>query len=302
MAIDVNALGAYVDEQRLPLIKKAVIGSKSASLFNLQTGVKNKAKLNLLSTAVTFGDGSACGFNAAGTSTLSQREIAAGNIKINMTFCDKDLLSTWAGHEVKVAAGTSALPFEQEFIEGVVKSANAKQEKAVWLGDTTSLNADLNKFDGLIKILTAEASVIEPAFATAPATVKEAINAVYAAIPVEVLEVASIAVGQDMFRTYVMELAAANLYQYKPEIDGQMELVIPGTSTKIYGLGGLNGTNTIVAADLAGNVFYGTDLEGDQEKFDFWYSQDNQEFRLAINFVAGVQVAFPDQVVMYVMA
>ena len=53
MAIDVNALGAYVDEQRLPLIKKAVIGSKSASLFNLQTGVKNKAKLNLLSTAVT---------------------------------------------------------------------------------------------------------------------------------------------------------------------------------------------------------------------------------------------------------
>ena len=54
MAIDVNALGAYVDEQRLPLIKKAVIGSKSASLFNLQTGVKNKAKLNLLSTAGCF--------------------------------------------------------------------------------------------------------------------------------------------------------------------------------------------------------------------------------------------------------
>ena len=34
-----------------------------------------------------------------------------------MTFCDKDLLSTWAGHEVKVAAGTSELPFEQDFVE-----------------------------------------------------------------------------------------------------------------------------------------------------------------------------------------
>ena len=194
------------------------------------------------------------------------------------------------------------MPFEQDFVEGVLKSANAKLEKGLWQGDTTSLNADLNKFDGLLKILAAEASVIEPALSTAPATVKEAVNAVYAAIPVEVLETASIVVGQDMFRTYVMELAAANLYQYKPEVDGQMELVIPGTSTKIYGLGGLNGTNTIVAADLAGNVFYGTDLEGDQEKFDLWYSKDNQEFRLAINFVAGVQVAFPDQVVMYVMA
>ena len=302
MAIDVNALGAYVDEQRLPLIKKAVIGSKSASLFNLQTGVKNKAKLNLLSTAVTFGDGSTCGFNAAGTSTLSQREIAAGQIKINMTFCDKDLLSTWAGHEVKVAAGTSTLPFEQEFVEGVIKSTNAKNEKAIWYGDTTSLNADLNKYDGLLKILGAEASVVKPSLSTAPATVKEAIDAVYAAIPVEVLETASIAVGQDMFRTYVMELASKNLYQYKPEVDGQMELVIPGTSTKIYGLPGLNGSKTIVAADFANNVFYGTDMEGDQEKFDLWYSKDNQEFRLAINFVAGVQVAFPDQVVMYVMA
>ena len=53
---------------------------------------------------------------------------------------------------------------------------------------------------------------------------------------------------------------------------------------------------TIVAAD-AENIYFGVDMEGDEEKFDMWYSQDNQEFRLAINFNAGVQVAFPDEVV-----
>ena len=39
-------------------------------------------------------------------------------------------------------------------------------------------------------------------------------------------------------------------------------------------------------------------MEGDDEKFDLWYSKDNQEFRLAINFNAGVQVAFPDEIVL----
>ena len=64
----------------------------------------------------------------------------------------------------------------------------------------------------------------------------------------------------------------------------------------------LNGTKKIVAGDLKGNFFYGTDLEGDQEVFDLWYSKDNQEFRLAIKFNAGVQVAFPDQVVVKTIA
>ena len=81
-----------------------------------------------------------------------------------------------------------------------------------------------------------------------------------------------------------------------------MSIVIPGTSTRIYGVPGLNGTKKIVAGDLKGNFFYGTDLDGDQEVFDLWYSKDNQEFRLAIKFNAGVQVAFPDQVVVKTIA
>lgn len=52
----------------------------------------------------------------------------------------------------------------------------------------------------------------------------------------------------------------------------------------------------MVAADPA-NLFYGVDMADDAETFDLWYSKDNQEFRLAIKFNAGAQIAFPDQVV-----
>ena len=57
MALNVETIKGYVDEQRLPLIGKAVLNAKSAKLFNLQTGVKSTAALNLLDTTVVFGDG-----------------------------------------------------------------------------------------------------------------------------------------------------------------------------------------------------------------------------------------------------
>lgn len=87
-----NGLTAYVQEQRLPLIKEAVLKAKSASLFNLQTDIKTSAALNLLTTDVQFGDGLACGWDEAGTQTLSQRILETGNVKVNMAFCDKEML------------------------------------------------------------------------------------------------------------------------------------------------------------------------------------------------------------------
>lgn len=295
MAINVSSLTTYVDEQRLPLIRKAVLAPKSADLFNLQTGVKSKAALNILTTAVTFGDGGSCGWNQAGTSTLSQREIEVGHVKVNMNFCDRTLLDYWAGYEVKVAAGKETLPFEEAFVADIIAHVNAEVEKAIWQGNTEG-SGNLAIFDGLLTILAAEQDVIalDP---VEGANIAQEVYDAYANIPLEVLHTSSVVCGEDTFRAYIGELNAANLYHYDPKVDEGMSIVIPGTSTRIYGVPGLNGTGKIVAGDLKGNFFYGTDLEGDQEVFDLWYSKDNQEFRLAIKFNAGVQVAFPDQIV-----
>lgn len=65
----------------------------------------------------------------------------------------------------------------------------------------------------MVKILTDSNGVIVPSVSEAT-TVKGAIDAAYLAIPVEVLPTASIAVGQDAFRTYVLALSTLNLYHY----------------------------------------------------------------------------------------
>ena len=119
----------------------------------------------------------------------------------------------------------------------------------------------------------------------------------YKAIPAKKLDKAALFIGVDKFRDLVLELTEKNLYHYNPAIDTNMEIVLPGTNTRVIAVSGLNGQAYVVAADPE-NIYYGVDMEGDEEKFDLWYSQDNQEFRLAINFNAGVQVAFPDEIVL----
>lgn len=299
MAINVASLPAYVEEHRLPLLRNAVIGAKSVKLMNLQTGVKGSAALNLLDTAVVLGDGSDCGWDEAGTSTLSQRTLTTGQIKVNMKFCDKKLLGKWAQYDVRVAAGQKTLPFEEDFMAGVVEGVAGAVEKAIWQGDTDATSdANLDKFDGFIKIIEA-ASIASTVTYDASATVKEIVEKVYAALPSEAFQKGEIHIymGEDMYRAYVMELVAANLYHYNPGEKAEEDfIVIPGGKAKVFGVAGLDNTGKVFAS-YADNFCYGTDMAGDEEKLEFWYSQDNREFRLAIEFNAGVQVAHPSMIV-----
>lgn len=293
----VSSLPQYVEEKRLPLIAEAVLGAKSAKLFNLQTDIKHSAALNLLTTDVAFGDGSTCGWDDAGTQSLTQRILTVGNIKVNMSFCDRDMLAKWMGYEVKVAAGSEALPFEEEFTNEVIKSIQEAVETAIYQGDTASSNVNLKAFDGLIKILNGEDSTIDVAAST-ESTALAKVRKVYNAIPEKAFTRGNVAilVGMDTFRALVGDLVDKNLYHYNPGAP-EGEVYLPGTNVRIIGVNGLNGAKKAVAASLD-NLFFGTDMVNDMETFKLWYSDDNQEFRLAVKFNAGVQVAFPDEVVL----
>lgn len=289
--MNLSGLTAYVEEQRLPLIRKTIFAAPSTRYFNLQTGIKHSAALNILNTEVVFGDGATCGWNESGSTALSQRILEVGNFKVNMSFCDKAMLKYWTGYEVRVAAGQKSLPFEEDFVAGIIDGVRVKLENLIWQGVKGT-----DGMDGLLTILdAASASTIQPTV-TSAMTAYEKTLAVYKAIPAGKLDEASIFMGVDTFRDLVLELTAKNLYHYNPEVDSNLEIILPGTSTRVRGVAGLNGQKAIVAGD-AENIYFGVDMEGDEEKFDLWYSQDNQEFRLAINFNAGVQVAFPDEVV-----
>ena len=105
--------------------------------------------------------------------------------------------------------------------------------------------------------------------------------------------------GADKYRAYIQKLIAnGNLVITTGIQDVAMpdSVLIPGTDVRVIYVDGLNGTGKMYAS-YKDNFVYGVDLTDDAEKYDFWYSQDNREHRLAVEFIAGVQVAYPDMVV-----
>lgn len=287
MSVVLTGLTTYIEERRLPLIKEAVLKSKSASLFTPQTDVKWKAALNLVSVAPVLQDGSACGWNDAGNAELSQRIITAPTIKINQAFCHKDFLKYWTGYEVRVGVGQETMPFEEYFTSLIVDEVKAKNEEMIWKG-----NSDLG-VDGILDLVDADSTVVK---ATTAATAYDAIKNVYMAIPEKVLDKAVIFVGADVFRSFIMEMVDKNLYHYSANGYPTEEFVFPGTNTKVIAVNGLNGTKRIVAARLE-NLFIGVDMMDDAEKFEMWYSKDFDQYRLAIQYNLGVQYAFGDEIV-----
>ena len=294
MALNVSTLSNYVEEKRLPLIAKSFLRGKTIDLIQLETGVLQDTALNLVSAQVEFGDGASCGWNPTDGVALSQRILKPTFLKVNQAFCDKDLLKKWASYEVKLAAGREQLPFEEKFLEEIANSINASIEKLVWQGDTSHTNEP----DGFLKILETGGSGVVSVTWNAGTTAYNKIKAVYNAIPANIIdkEDTVIFVGEETYREFIQDLVAANLYHFSPDYKAG-EYMVPGTSIRVIAVNGLNGTGKIVAGRLS-NFFYGVGAEDDKDTFDFWYSKDNREFRLAVYFAMAVQVAYPNEIVL----
>ena len=294
MAINVTALNNYVEEKRLPLIAKSFLRGKTIDLIQIETGVLQDTALNLVSASVTFGDGASCGWNATDGIALSQRLLKPTFLKVNQAFCDKDLLKKWASYEVKLAAGREQLPFEESFMEEIANAINESIEKLVWQGESTNDDEP----DGFLKILETVGSGVVSVTWSAGTSAYNKIKAVYNKIPANIIdkEDTVIFVGEETYREYIQDLVAANLYHFSPDYKAG-EYMVPGTSVRVIAVNGLNSTGKIVAGRLS-NFFYGVGAEDDKDTFDFWYSKDNREFRLAAYFAIAVQVAYPNEIVL----
>lgn len=290
---NVDAIVGYVDKQRVPLIGKSVLGAKAPQYFTLMTGVKGTTALNILNADPALQCGNACGFNSENDTTFTQRNMEAIPFKVNMTFCDKNLLDTWANYEVKVAAGLKNLPFEEEWTSQIVAKVQDQLEKFIWAGGTYCEKT----IKGIEQILNTEGGN-KVTIAKGDSIYTKLVD-LYLALPAAV-QAADDVIAFVHYQTYnklVQEILTASHYHIDVTNleDG---IVLPGTRVKVIptqGIGSGVSDKTLAVMGRASNFYFGTDMRGDSEVFDLWYSKDNREFRLAIEFVAGAQVAFPDE-------
>jgi hypothetical protein len=317
MGFDVSALANYTKENEALLVTSSVLGAKTAALIksagNVMVGVKSSEKINIMETDAIFQDGASCGFNASGSTTFTQRTVTPGKIKVNEALCPKDLEAKYLQKALPTGSMYDSVPFEQEYSEKKAKTIAAQLETALWTGDTTSVNVNLNRFDGLVKLIGAASGVVAanastyisgaPLSSITAANVISIFDGVYQAIPAKVVAADDMTIfcGQDLFRTYTVALKNSGSFNYQIDVKADSEFVLPGTTIKVIAVAGLNGTNKVYAMRLS-NMFLGTDLLNEEEKFEIFYAKEADQVRFVSEFKMGVNIAFPDEVVKFILA
>jgi len=308
MSFNVTGLTNYTDEQSTDLLVKALFSGKTAKLLydagQVQVGVKSASALNILSSDVFFQtDG--CGYSPSGVTNFTQRVITVGKIKVEETLCPKTLEAKWM--QTQIAPGSpTQVPFEVQIGAEKSKVIAEKLEIAMWQGTTATANTNpnTNKFDGLLKVITDSAAYVSgntgSVTAVTSTNIGTILDAIYAAVPARIADKDNIKLfmGVDNFKLALVNLKNANLYHYVADATSELKMIWPGTNVEIIGVGGLNGTNKMVCTNLD-NLFVGTDLAHEEEDAKIWYSTDSDEVRFRLTMKYGVQIAFPDQVVLF---
>ena len=320
MALSFTGLSSYTKQLVQPLLTSAVIGAKTQKLIMdngiVLTGVKGPTALPIMDTDAVFATQS-CSFDASGTTSFSQRTLTPGKIKVEEKICPKDLEAYYTMEALR--AGSTYEDFgNADFAAAYLAKKNARiaaqLETAIWQGDSGSGTANLNKFNGLSKLIIAGSPVDANASgytgitgsAVATVTASNVIactEGIYKAIPAEVMAKGDVRifVGYDWFRLLVLAYRALNMFSYNPQDANFEGFILPGTNVKVEPVNGLNTTGDAFAISLS-NMAIGVDLEAEETNYKLWYSEDNNDVRFRAEFKVGVDVAFTTECVKFVAA
>jgi len=314
MSFDVSALAAYTNEHAMDLIIKSVAGGRLANYANIQDGVKGPTTINILSSDVVFqADG--CSRSADGTTTLSQRTITPGAVAIHEDLCMTDLAAKYTATMLRqgLTNEKEEIPFEELYYAEKIQKVQKAIEVADWQGDTASATANLARYDGLNKIIAAASAVngnptgITVATGITASNVIGIFTGMAELMPEDIMDADDLKLycGMDSFLKYQKAIADGNYFHYVVEGGFTAELPLIGfpnvTVCATPGLSGLSNGNCYLMR--ASNVYIGVDLPNEEsEDVRSWYDPNTRLFKVTMAFRRGVNVAFPDQIVEFLLA
>ncbi len=305
MAFSVSSLTDYVNQNSQDLLTAMQFQGETAAIINRQVGIKSAAALQLLAATAFPQDGAACGFNASGTTTFSQRTLTASPIKWQDTLCPRTLEAKWTQMLLSAGQNYNESDIPRMVITEIVKYVTSRLEITDWQGDTTSGDGTLNRYDGLLKIImaatgTATATASTWSEANSRAIVRSIISKVPAALKGNT-EV-KIFMGYDKFDDLCNKISIDNhFHMFDVSTYGTLRAEnSPYTVKAVHGLDGVTGSgNTSIIAALPSNLFIGLDMMGEEDNVKMWYSEDDDNVKYSIRHRRGTQVAYPSEIVEY---
>lgn len=315
MAFSVGTLADYVKQKADEIVTASLFDAKTQQLIqsagNVMVEVKSAQTVNIMDTDAAFQDDSGCAFNASGTTTFTQRTLTVGKIKVQEALCPKDLEAKYLQESLRPGTNQDSIPFEAAYMDRKASKVAEQLEIAIWQGNKLSTNMNLNKFDGFEKIIADASGVVNAnttPFVSATVTslnvgnILSVIKAIKNALPARVKGKSDVKIfcGWDTFDIIVDAHVNANLFNYGSQNIEDGEFTIPGTRYQVVAVHGLDGVSDLYGMRIS-NMFFGTDLLSDETNAEMWYSQDDRNVKFHLAFKAGVQVAFPSEIVKFIV-
>ena len=308
---DVSGLPAYTDEQSAEIISDLINSSEFLSRISVQEGNKGSEEIKLLSSSPTVQAATTCGWAATGGVVLTDVALSTKRLKIQEEYCNEDLNGTWA--QLMNAAGANVqdtvMPMEDVMVAYYIKKTQERIQDLVFNGDTASVDPNLVHFDGLRKLWIADGDLVTAtvAFPTIHSgNAFDALKAVSNAIP-RVLKsnrvVTEILCGYETAQDCLDQIYndkdfAANI-EFSDE-NGELTFLLPTTTTRVRSQRQLDGTDEVYAVPYQ-YVFYGTDLDGDENGYTAKYNDYDEKLHFSVKWRSGINYVFPEYFVKLVL-
>lgn len=312
MSLVVSGLTAYVTEDEFPLVGKIQVSPEmTAAGVTIKDGIKGSMRLHFGETDVIFQSGGGCGGAAAGTTTLTEKTLTVGRIRVREDICFDDFAGKYMEINMKkgLLNGKQMEPetFASFYYAEKQAKLNNQLELSDWQGDTTSLAANWNKYDGWIKHIDAGSPVDGNTDNQTTVTLSNIVAAVrnmYLAIPdnLKFRNDLVLYMPWSWFQMYQQALLAANLFHFT---GGDQEYTIIGTNVKLkptYGLSaGTLATYGRMFLTYPTNLVLGLDLDSDKEVTMRLDPVTNEKLIYEAQWSRGTQVMFTEDVVEFTL-
>ncbi|NRB64036.1 MAG: hypothetical protein HRU40_13600 [Saprospiraceae bacterium] len=308
MSFDVSGLTTYIDETKFDLLTQLQSTSGLAGVVRMVPGIKGSSNVHFLDTTVTFQD-DACSYNSVDSTPLTEKNLAVGAIAIMEDVCVKTLNQTWL--ETQVRAGDVG---EQDIPQIVAEAWTNRKLNAVanaiaiadFQGDTASGTANLNKYDGLLKLVDADGTVIDGN--TGGVTVATGVTAANIISILQGMFLSrgeflrgrddvSLWIPEDWYELYIIALINTNNFNYTAE-DG--DTVLFGTNVVLRPSKGLTGLDRAIMT-YNDNIIIGADMDMEEDDLRLWYSQDDRVNKSLITFKRGIQYGYGNAIVEFTL-
>lgn len=310
MSFDVSALAAYIEDRDFPLVGELQVSPElTANGATKQVGLKGTSNLHYMDTNVVFQDGAGCSRTANGSTTFSDRSITVAQIAIREDLCLDDLRNKWTQIllEQGTMRGKQVMP--NEIAEIYFNEKNLKTIQALdvadWQGDTASGTANLQRYDGWIKIIDAGSPVdgntggVTVGTGVTAANILDILEGMYNSTTEEMDDRNDLVmyIPRAWYKLYISALKAANLFHYNGD-DGQTTYY--GTTMQIRPTYGLRGIDRAFIT-YPSNFVIGMDGENDMDFETRIDPVTNKKLLVDAEFTRGCQVYFTDQVVEFTL-